>query len=221
METEGSVPCSQELTTGPYPESHKSSPYHPIILLWYTLLSSYLRLGLPRSLSCWLFHQNPVYIRLLAYACYMHCPSNLELLILIILGEEYKLYISLSSFLNLLLCHPSWGTVLWHIAFTQVLLSCLNLCTVMNWIISSLCLGGFTPSLMMLHVLWAIRKVTSGELLTKQTMRKKYSLTHGAEPFLRTRQLCSYPPPSATWGRAMPWWQGTHLTWKNKCIIYK
>jgi hypothetical protein len=20
-------------------------------------------------------------------------------------------------------------------------------------------------------------------------------------------------PPSATWGRAMPWWQGTHLTW--------
>jgi hypothetical protein len=21
--------------------------------------------------------------------------------------------------------------------------------------------------------------------------------------------------PSATWGRAMPWWQGTHLTWYN------
>jgi hypothetical protein len=20
-------------------------------------------------------------------------------------------------------------------------------------------------------------------------------------------------PPTATWGRAMPWWQGTHLTW--------
>jgi hypothetical protein len=23
-------------------------------------------------------------------------------------------------------------------------------------------------------------------------------------------------PPSATWGRAIPWWQGTHLTWTNK-----
>jgi hypothetical protein len=22
-------------------------------------------------------------------------------------------------------------------------------------------------------------------------------------------------PPSATWGRAMPWWQGTHLTWRG------
>jgi len=21
------------------------------------------------------------------------------------------------------------------------------------------------------------------------------------------------PPPHATWGRAMPWWQGTHVTW--------
>jgi hypothetical protein len=22
-------------------------------------------------------------------------------------------------------------------------------------------------------------------------------------------------PPSATWGRAMPWWQGNHLTWEE------
>jgi hypothetical protein len=22
-------------------------------------------------------------------------------------------------------------------------------------------------------------------------------------------------PPSATWGRAMPWWQGTHVTWQQ------
>jgi hypothetical protein len=26
-------------------------------------------------------------------------------------------------------------------------------------------------------------------------------------------------PPSATWGRAMPWWQGTHLTWKKTIIL--
>jgi hypothetical protein len=36
---------------------------------------------------------------------------------------------------------------------------------------------------------------------------------------LLIRYVRSYPPypedfpPSATWGRAMPWWQGTHLTW--------
>jgi hypothetical protein len=31
MELEGSLPCSQELSTGPYPEANKSSPYHPIL----------------------------------------------------------------------------------------------------------------------------------------------------------------------------------------------
>jgi hypothetical protein len=28
-------------------------------------------------------------------------------------------------------------------------------------------------------------------------------------------------PPSATWGRAMPWWQGTHLTWKIWLLHFK
>jgi hypothetical protein len=26
-------------------------------------------------------------------------------------------------------------------------------------------------------------------------------------------------PPSATWGRTMPWWQGTHLTWRNSAYV--
>jgi hypothetical protein len=26
-------------------------------------------------------------------------------------------------------------------------------------------------------------------------------------------------PPSSTWGRALPWWQGTHLTWIRKYYI--
>jgi hypothetical protein len=30
METEGPFPCPQELSTGPYPEQDRSSPYHPI-----------------------------------------------------------------------------------------------------------------------------------------------------------------------------------------------
>jgi hypothetical protein len=33
MELEGLLPCSQELSTGPYPEPDQSNPCHPIIYL--------------------------------------------------------------------------------------------------------------------------------------------------------------------------------------------
>jgi hypothetical protein len=47
MEPEGSIPCSQEPFTSPYPE-----PYHsdPISLRYTLILSTHLRLGLPSSL---------------------------------------------------------------------------------------------------------------------------------------------------------------------------
>jgi hypothetical protein len=51
-EPEGSSPCLQELSTGHYPEPHRSSPYHPILSLLRSILilSIYLRLGLPSGL---------------------------------------------------------------------------------------------------------------------------------------------------------------------------
>jgi hypothetical protein len=48
MEPEGSLPCSEEPSTGPCPEPDQSSPYHPILSLWSILiLFTHLRLGLP------------------------------------------------------------------------------------------------------------------------------------------------------------------------------
>jgi hypothetical protein len=32
--------------------------------------------------------------------------------------------------------------------------------------------------------------------------------------FAATLYICRPSSPSATWGRAMPWWRGTHLTRK-------
>jgi hypothetical protein len=56
MEPEGSLPYSQELSIGPYPEPDGSSPYDPILSVWdrFATLSTHLHLGLP-SLYNWVF----------------------------------------------------------------------------------------------------------------------------------------------------------------------
>jgi hypothetical protein len=67
MESEGSLPCSQQTSTGPNPEPDQSNPSGFPTNILYTFLFSSIRVT---------------------------CPANmilLDLIILIILGEEYKL----------------------------------------------------------------------------------------------------------------------------------
>jgi hypothetical protein len=94
VEYEGSLPTSQELTTCPYPEPDQSSPHYPHLISKRSvlILSTHLSLGLPNGLfpcafptkNLYVFHFSPTRTT---------CPVHLillDLIILIILGEEYK-----------------------------------------------------------------------------------------------------------------------------------
>jgi hypothetical protein len=50
IEPEGSIPCSQEPSTGPYPEPYQSNPLHPILSLWQDLhTQNYLAIHLSQN----------------------------------------------------------------------------------------------------------------------------------------------------------------------------
>jgi hypothetical protein len=95
MEPDDSLPCSQKPSTCSYPQPDQSSSHHPIpsLVRSILILSTHLRLYLPKSLypsgfftiSC--IHS--------FYPIRATCPARLillDLIMLIILGEEKKLY---------------------------------------------------------------------------------------------------------------------------------
>jgi hypothetical protein len=79
METEGSLSCSQEPSTGPYHEPDQSNPHYPILSYlsydpFYYWLTVYF-LVFPVVLSLWLSHQYPICIPLRSIRA--TCPADL------------------------------------------------------------------------------------------------------------------------------------------------
>jgi hypothetical protein len=93
IEPEGSLLCSQDPTNGPV--LSQINPIHttPSYLRSILILSTHLRLGLPSGLfpsgfpnnTLYAFHFSPICTTCIAHLILLH------LIILIILGEEYKL----------------------------------------------------------------------------------------------------------------------------------
>jgi hypothetical protein len=139
-ETEDSSSCSQEPSTGPYPEPVQSIPYHPI-------------------------PSHPISLRSISIlSTYLGLTSNIP---------STK---SQNHFLSL------------------------------RWFIQGICPG---PRLIFLQR--GVVCPTPNPKLEDHPLSAVHDCLFNI--FAATLHIWRPSPPSATWGRAMPWWQGTHLTW--------
>jgi hypothetical protein len=84
VEPEGSLPCSEEPSSSPYPEPDRSSPYHPnpISLRSTLILPTHLRLCLPSGLFYFGFPTKILYTFVFCPIS-ASCPAHLILLYLI------------------------------------------------------------------------------------------------------------------------------------------
>jgi hypothetical protein len=81
MEPEGLIPCSQEPSTGPYPEVYQSNPIqstpsYPIPLTSNLILFTRLCLGLPSGVFLSDFPTSILYTSYSSHSCYMPSPSH-------------------------------------------------------------------------------------------------------------------------------------------------
>jgi hypothetical protein len=131
MAHEGSSPCSQEPSTGPYPEPDQSSPYHPILPLQdlskyypptYIFVFLVVSFILPFSPIIYVCSSSPFMLHDLLIL--------LDLTILIKLGHEYKLRSAwLCSFL-----HPpvTWSLFSPNIPLSTLFSITFSLCSSLN-----------------------------------------------------------------------------------------